>query len=310
MNEVDFNQPFSIETTMEKWNDIVSFNQLFLTNYIFRGQGDSEWPIESTLLRLVKRCHSEKNDPNTANIYEDKMLREFKYKFPLYDSSTIIEDNNVEWLSLMQHYGAPTRLIDFTSSIFVALFFALDGSFDKDSAIWAIRKFEPEKEHVKIFCTENNCSSVSREVLNKYFHERANRFISKFQGKDGVDEIVPIYPNIANKRLAIQQGLFLMSTNLHKPFEKVFNSFTGLSENNLLKTEIVNLLNSSYNRFAKFGIKNLVKVKIIIPRKFKWELTQLLNQMNISAESLYPGLEGMAKSLARLHLRETNLYTE
>lgn len=67
------------------------------------------------------------------------MLDDFKYRFPLYDSSKKIdEENHVEWLALMQHYGAPTRLIDFTSSIFVALHFALDGSYDKDSVIWAI----------------------------------------------------------------------------------------------------------------------------------------------------------------------------
>lgn len=194
---------------------------------------------------------------------------------------------------MMQHHGAPTRLIDFTSSIFVALFFALDGSFDKDSVVWAIRKFEPEKEHLKVYCQENNCSAVQHTIRNSYFHERANKFISKFQGKDGVDEIIPIYPNIANKRIAVQQGLFLMSTNLHKPFEDFFNSFLNLSDSNVLKTKIVNLLNSSYHRQGKFGIKNLVKVKILIPRKFKWELTQLLHQMNITAESLFPGLDGM-----------------
>lgn len=310
MDEVDFNKPFVLETTMEKWNDIVSFNQLFLSNYIFRGQGDVAWPIESTLLRLVKRCHSEWNDPETPNLYERKMLQEFKYRFPLYDSSKIIEpNNNVEWLTLMQHYGTPTRLIDFTKSIFVALFFALDGSYDKDSVIWAIRKFEPEKEHVKAYCKKNNCCTVSHETLNSYFHERANNFIGCFQGRDGVDEIIPIYPNIANERITIQQGVFLMSTNLHKSFEDVFNSVMGINENKL-NTEIVNLLNASYNRFAKSGIKNLVQFKVVIPRKFKWELTQLLHQMNISAETLYPGLEGMAKSLGRLHLREPNIYTD
>lgn len=310
MTKVDFDKPFIVETTMEKWNDIVSFNQLFLSNYIFRGQGDANWPIESTLLRLVRRCHSERNDPNTVNIYEQKMLKEFKYRFPLYEPNIMIDyNNNVEWLALMQHYGAPTRLIDFTTSIFVALFFALDGSFDKDSVIWAIRKFAPEQEHVRAYCTKNNCCSVPSDVLNSYFHERANTFIGTIQGKEGVDEIIPIYPDIANERITIQQGLFLMSTNLHKSFEEVFNSVMGINDNKL-ETDIVNLLNSSYDRFAKFGIKNLVEFKITIPRKFKWELSQLLHQMNISSETLYPGLEGMAKSFARLHLREPDIYTQ
>lgn len=39
-------------------------------------------------------------------------------------------------------------------------------------------------------------------------------------------------------------------------------------------------------------------------------VNKIITQMNISAETLFPGLEGMAKSLARLHLRESNLYTE
>lgn len=146
MKDVDFDKPFVIKTTMEKWNDIVSFNQLFLSNYIFRGQGNVEWPIESTFLRLVRRCHSEQNDPFTANIYERIMLEDFKYHFPLYNSSKKIDENNhVEWLALMQHYGAPTRLIDFTSSIFVALHFALDESYGKGNVIWAIRRFDLKK---------------------------------------------------------------------------------------------------------------------------------------------------------------------
>ncbi|WP_348682244.1 hypothetical protein, partial [Duncaniella freteri] len=39
---------------------------------------------------------------------------------------------------------------------------------------------------------------------------------------------------------------------------------------------------------------------IVIPKWFKFQLTKLLMQMNITAETLYPGLSGMAKSLSYL----------
>ena len=45
----------------------------------------------------------------------------------------------LDWLALMQHYGAPTRLLDWTRSPYVALYFALEKA-DKESAVWAINR--------------------------------------------------------------------------------------------------------------------------------------------------------------------------
>lgn len=50
--------------------------------------------------------------------------------------------------------------------------------------------------------------------------------------------------------------------------------------------------------------------KIIIPRKLKWELSTALRQMNITAETLYPGLGGLAKSMGTLRMREPNIYID
>src|SRR5216684_3693164 len=45
--------------------------------------------------------------------------------------------DSFHWLALMQHHGAPTRLLDFTWSPYVAAFFALERA-TSDAAIWAI----------------------------------------------------------------------------------------------------------------------------------------------------------------------------
>src|SRR5580704_15740200 len=48
----------------------------------------------------------------------------------------------LSWLAAMQHYGAPTRLLDFTYSPYVALYFALrnrnDNEAESDAEVWAI----------------------------------------------------------------------------------------------------------------------------------------------------------------------------
>ena len=41
------------------------------------------------------------------------MIKEFKWKFPSYEKNLIPKDGElIEWLSIMQHFGAPTRLLD------------------------------------------------------------------------------------------------------------------------------------------------------------------------------------------------------
>ena len=98
-----------------------------------------------------------------------------------------------------------------------------------------------------------------------------------------------------------------MATDLCVPFYDVFCSFFEI-EDSILEVPVKDLLDFSYIKGVDF--RNLVLFKIIIPKKFKWELTLLLNQMNITAETLYPGLSGLAKSLSVLQLRDTMNYLE
>lgn len=105
--------------------------------YIYRGHADSNWRLESTLERtLGHRWSSE-----LAKKCEDSYLNLFKSKYHIYNSNEHEPKSKLAWLSVMQHYGAPTRLIDFTESPYIALYFALE-AYDpfskKDLAVYAI----------------------------------------------------------------------------------------------------------------------------------------------------------------------------
>ena len=236
------------------------------------------------------------------------MLDTFKYKYPLYANKIQpLEKENVEWLTLMQHFGSPTRLLDFSDSIFVALYMALDGAYTENSAIWAVNKFATQRKHLEKYFKNNNTSSVSSLIFEKFLYDKANDIIGHLPPKDIEREILPVYPHLCNERISIQQGLFLMATDLCVPFYDVFCSFFEI-EDSILEVPVKDLLDFSYIKGVDF--RNLVLFKIIIPKKFKWELTLLLNQMNITAETLYPGLSGLAKSLSVLQLRDTMNYLE
>ena len=84
----------------------------------FRGVANADWHLE-TSLHLATRPNK---DGKRA---ESLFIRAFKRKAHHFVSHLPADDDDLEWLALMQHFGVPTRLLDFTMSPYVALYFAV-----------------------------------------------------------------------------------------------------------------------------------------------------------------------------------------
>ena len=77
------------------------------------------------------------------DIYEHKMTKEFQRKYPMYEKYLIPKDDNtIEWLAIMQHYGVPTRMLDFSHSLGVALYIGVSECENQDgsASIWMLNK--------------------------------------------------------------------------------------------------------------------------------------------------------------------------
>lgn len=101
----------------------------------FRGHARTTWKLAPGYLRLT-------NPPS-----ESTLLKRFK------QSAAMLLDrdpkDSFDWLFLMQHYGLPTRLLDWSESPLVALYFAVEDHEKhqgEDAALWCLRPSDLNKK--------------------------------------------------------------------------------------------------------------------------------------------------------------------
>jgi hypothetical protein len=98
-----------INTT--SWEDARRVLQSFGRDWVFRGHEQESWRLRTSLERETFELPRE--------VAEQRMLNEIQRRAHHFVSPVHIPSNTVEWLALMQHHGAPTRLLDWTRSPFV-----------------------------------------------------------------------------------------------------------------------------------------------------------------------------------------------
>jgi hypothetical protein len=244
-----------------------------LAQYVFRGQtrASKKWTLKTTFERAGKGIS--KKDWTAL---EQKVLLEFRRRAQHYLLDLPEPQQHLEWLALMQHHGCSTRLLDFTRSFFIALFFAIENS-DSHAAVWAVDSTYYEsrpgiprwKDHL-------------HSTYNKDAEKKANDILSSSDKKHDKG-ILLVEPFRMNERLSLQHGIFLFPKNIEVSFEENFCSHHGV------------------NSFAKLAQKEgkLVVAKIVIPKMLHLKIACLLDMMNISATTLFPGLDGFARSQKR-----------
>jgi hypothetical protein len=105
-------------------------------NYIFRGQADADWKLESTLDRALKVIYKKPSERRNA---AERHFEQFKANIRGRSSIDLNNSAEDEIWSLGQHFGLYTPLLDWTRSPYVGLFFSFFGPCKSGKrAFWAI----------------------------------------------------------------------------------------------------------------------------------------------------------------------------
>ena len=249
--------------------------------HIFRGEKQN-WELKPKVRRVLD---SLKIEPGNFKNRENNLIKEFKSRIGQYSPHHHSVDDILELCSLMQHYGAPTRLLDFTRSLYVAAFFAVeDVEYDGDSYLWCLNemmlrdKIVPREEMEP---PDGNAENAQYLSMSEFARKELSDSPS---GKSG---LLILEPEKKNERISRQQGLFLMQRSLTDSTQaNLFSVFetTGDPE----EIQVSDLDKANYSESL---------LKIIISKEVRLPILKDLNKMNINHEILFPGLDGFCKSL-------------
>jgi len=242
--------------------------------WIFRGEGRQHETLSTSLEREAER--SQIPFAQLPKI-EGQLLNEFRRRLHHYSPHTPHPGDLAEWLSLMRHFGAPTPLLDWSYSPFVALFFAVERAYTGECVIWSldsipytgarvIRDLGAAKVH------DNFKKAKERTSFSPEKTKTAQAEVIQYLFNHPTSAIVLVSPFRVSERTSIQQSVHLMPGDLTKPFESNLDAIPRSRD-------------------------SLTRLLIHMTPQLRKEMLTHLHRMNIDRATLFPGLQGFAESL-------------
>jgi len=200
------------EISIAKWSD---FDQLMehggrFTSWAFRGQRDADWQMWTSLSRHLRDFGVQ---PDFWPAQEARIIRIFKRKAHLHLTHVPDNTDTFQWLALIQHYGGPTRLLDFTWSPYVAAFFALETA-TSDAAVYALDTRAVSAQPTSASAGENPNLRTAGTFESLFLPGEAE-FVGHAE------------PGVLNPRLIAQLGTFIVPSILDQSAESVIERACG-----------------------------------------------------------------------------------
>lgn len=265
-------------TTLDQINKIIwdqQYQSTLMRNrspYLYRGLPNSNYHLVTSLRR---NCKEKKSDIELA------ILRNFVKYAALEDPA--LKTSIWRQMIVGQHHGLPSRLLDWTYSVLIALHFAtsgesLDDMSKNDAVLWQIDIGEMNKRLPKNYQTILKSQSA--------FLMTVDMMDSLTQGGHAYDIL-----NRYDSDMDTTSMVFLEPPSVD---QRIIGQYSYFS---IIPSRIENLQDDT--GIEAFLDTTQSAVKYIISADLKWRIRDMLDQMNINERILFPGLDGITSWMKR-----------
>jgi FRG domain-containing protein len=261
-----------VETQLaESWDDFLAWSSTY-HDWGFRGQRQASWTLQASLERDsahggIRVTYSYGSASGSRypdrRVIEEKLLSGFR-RLARSHRQKLPEDNDLaSWLALMQHYGGPTRLLDWTMCPFVGMYFALqrEPEVGSRSALWAL-----DLKWLEQRAREPIAPEEAKLPLNGL---AGITYPNALLGQNRKPLVVRIDPYYTNERMLAQKGFFLWKMYDETPL------FDHMLTHMMIHPEIVE--------------SAVIRKLEISPELRSQFLDRLSQEKNIHEASLFPG---------------------
>ena len=283
---------------------------LTLPPWVFRGQSNSEWALTSSFER---RFGTSRNENELVAIERQSMnwFRELS-------CGEVAGLSDAGLLAHMQHYGVPTRLVDFTHAPLIALYFALKDDRAEPFAVWAsqsngVNSFYDRESRLDAVCRapmnvrQIHAPALDSTLINNSRREQIERemFVRLISGnEEGLSlqnriALAMYKPVNPNPRMCAQRGLFFASTKLSRPFELSYYEWKYFERKCFEREE--RPLSAIYKdkHVTVDYIANAYAFKFEFAAAMRVEARAYLELANVRPAVLFPDFEGVAKEVCQ-----------
>ena len=256
--------------------------------FLYRGLSKQSYKLLPGLFRKQNDIIDPDNDETVENDkylafgQEKDILKSF-----IHEASNILSIPSGElgrWAEYAQHYGVPTRFLDWSRNPLVALYFACRDQQREDGIVWLLHARNYER--IPIANSISTIGKQRREIITEIINGSTEY------------ELPLLYtPYYVDSRMSAQRSYFMVWGSKRESFEKMF-----CDEKNCM------VLPENETGGRTYGIheQEALLFRFLIHADRKQPLLRELDTVGINEKSLFPGLDGIGRYVERTYRFDYN----